>query len=120
YPAYYVVCMGMFLLFIIVPETAAKFLPNLRMPTTAEGWRYSLLLMTAPDGNELLHGSMALRVELWFYVAIALGLGRNRWTARVWFAASVVYTLGLRPAALPSPSAMCSFRPARWRLVLAA
>ena len=95
--------MGMFLLFIFVPETAAKFLPNLRMPTTAEGWRYSLLLMTAPDGNELLHGSMALRVELWFYVAIALGLGRNRWTARVWFAASVVYTLWLLARRTPFP-----------------
>ena len=59
--------MGMLLLFTFVPETSAKFLPSLRMPRTAEGWRYSLLLMTAPDGNELLHGSMALRVELWFY-----------------------------------------------------
>jgi len=103
YPAYYVVCMGMLLLFTFVPETSAKFLPNLRMPTTAEGWRYSLLLMTAPDGNELLHGSMALRVELWFYVAIALGLGRNRWTARVWFAASVVYTLWLLARRTPFP-----------------
>ena len=103
YPAYYVVCMGMFLLFTFVPGTAAKFLPHLRMPTTAEGWRYSLLLMTAPDGNELLHGSMALRVELWFYVAIALGLGRSRWTARVWFAASVVYTLWLLALRTPFP-----------------
>ena len=59
--------------------------------------------MTAPDGNELLHGSMALRVELWFYVAIALGLGRNRWTARVWFAASVVYTLWLLARRTPFP-----------------
>ena len=66
YPAYYEVCMGMLLLFTFVPETSAKFLPSLRMPRTTESWRYSLLLMTAPDGNELLHGSMALRVELWF------------------------------------------------------
>ena len=62
-----------------------------------------LLLMTAPDGNELLHGSMALRVELWFYVAIVLGLGRNRWTARVWFPASVVYTLWLLTRRTPFP-----------------
>ncbi len=48
--------MGMLLLFTLAPETSAKFLPNLRMPTTAEGWRYSLLLMTAPDGNELRTG----------------------------------------------------------------
>ena len=103
YPAYYVVCMGMFLLFHFVPETATKFLPLLRMPTTAAGWRYSLLLMTEPHGNELLHGSMALRVELWFYVAIALGLGRSRWTAWVWFAASVVYTLWLLALRTPFP-----------------
>ncbi len=103
YPAYYVVCLGMFVLFSCLPETSSNFLPDLRMPATAQGWRYSLLLMTAPDGNELLHGSSALRVELWFYVAIALGLGRSRWTARVWFAASVVYTLWLLARRTPFP-----------------
>ncbi len=103
YPAYYVVCMGMFGLFSFLPATSAKFLPLLGMPTTAQGWLYSLCLMTAPDGKELLHGSSALRVELWFYVAIALGLGRSRRTAQVWFVASVVYTLWLLAIRTPFP-----------------
>src|SRR5208337_1707084 len=44
---------------------------------------------------ELLHGSSALHVELWFYVAMALGLARNRWITGTWFMASVAYTLWL-------------------------
>ncbi len=103
YPAYYAVCIGMFLLFYFIPETSARFLPDLRMPATWQGWRYSLLLMTTPDGNELLHGSLALRVELWFYVAIALGLGRSPRIARLWFAASVAYTLWLLVLRTPFP-----------------
>ena len=103
YPAYYVVCAGMFLLFYFIPETSAKFLPNLRMPRTGQGWCYSLLLMTTPDGHELLHGSSALRVELWFYVAIALGLGRSRRIAAAWFITSVAYTLWLLAHRTPFP-----------------
>jgi peptidoglycan/LPS O-acetylase OafA/YrhL len=92
YPAYYAVCLGMFFLFLLAPGHSSGFLPNLTMPRSGQGWRYSLLLLTAPDGQELLHGSSALRVELWFYVAIALGLGRSRRVALGWLAASAVYT----------------------------
>lgn len=103
YPAYYAVCAGMFLLFCFVPDAASRFLPNLHMPQTARGWRFSLLLMSAPDGNELLHGASALRVELWFYVAIALGLGRTRRIAWAWFLASAGYTAWLLAARTPFP-----------------
>jgi peptidoglycan/LPS O-acetylase OafA/YrhL len=92
YPAYYVVCFGMFLLFFLKPGTAERFLPNLHMPQTLQGWLYSLVLMTPPDNNELLHGSSALRVELWFYVAMALGLARNRWITAAWFTSSAAYS----------------------------
>ncbi len=57
YPAYYVVCIGMFLLFYFKPGTAARLLPHLAMPSSAQGWRYSLFLMTEPGGGELVHGS---------------------------------------------------------------
>jgi len=103
YPAYYVVCVGMFLLFYLIPGTSARFLPNLQMPKTGQGWCYSLLLMTAPDGHALLHGSSALRVELWFYVAIALGLGRSRRIAAAWFITSVTYTFWLLAHRTPFP-----------------
>jgi len=101
YPAYYVVCAGMFLLFYFKPGTAARFLPLLQMPASAHGWRHSLFLMTALGGGELLHGSSALRVELWFYVAMALGLARNRWITGAWFTASVVYTVWLLAIGTP-------------------
>jgi len=101
HPAYYVVCAGMFLLFYLKPGTAARFLPQLYMPATAQGWRYSLFLMTSPGGGELLHGSSALRVELWFYVAMALGLARNRWITGTWFMASVAYTIWLLAMGTP-------------------
>jgi peptidoglycan/LPS O-acetylase OafA/YrhL len=103
YPAYYVICAGMFLLFFFLPQTSARFLPNLQMPRTGTGWLYSLLLMTRADGNELLHGSLALRVELWFYVAIALGLGRSRRIAWAWFLTSALYTLWLLAIRTPFP-----------------
>jgi peptidoglycan/LPS O-acetylase OafA/YrhL len=103
YPAYYAVCAAMFLIFCTIPDAAARFLPNLQMPRTTQGWLYSLLLMPAPDGNELLHGSLALRVELWFYVAIALGLGRSRRIALAWFLASLGYTLWLLAVRTPFP-----------------
>jgi peptidoglycan/LPS O-acetylase OafA/YrhL len=103
YPAYYVICAGMFMLFYFIPETAAKFLPNLQMPRTPQGWRYSLFLFPAHDGNELLHGSLALRVELWFYVAIALGLGRSRRIAWAWFLTSALYTIWLLATGTPFP-----------------
>ena len=46
---------------------------------------------------------MALRVELWFYVAIALGLGRSRRIAWAWFLTSVAYTLWLLAIRTPFP-----------------
>ncbi len=103
YPAYYAVCIGMCLIFLALPGTASRFLSQLHIPRTWQGWRYTLLLVTAPDDNELLHGSRALRVELWFYVAIALGLGRGRWTARFWFSASALYTIWLLAVRTPFP-----------------
>jgi peptidoglycan/LPS O-acetylase OafA/YrhL len=103
YPAYYVVCAGMFLLFWFIPDTAARFLPLLHMPHTSQGWRFTLFLLPAPDGNELLHGASALRVELWFYIAIALGLGRSRRIAWAWFLVSVGYTIWLLARRTPFP-----------------
>jgi hypothetical protein len=101
YPAYYVACAGMFLLYYFKPGTAARFLPQLQMPSTAQGWRFSLFLMTGQDGGQLLQGSSALRVELWFYVAMALGLARNRWITGAWFTASVGYTVWLLAVGTP-------------------
>lgn len=92
YPAYYAVCFGMFLLFYFAPAASARFLPNLTMPVTFKSWVYSLTLLIRSDGGELLHGSSALRVEMWYYIAMALGLSRNRRITTAWFAASVAYT----------------------------
>jgi peptidoglycan/LPS O-acetylase OafA/YrhL len=91
YPAYYVVSAGMVMLFILIPGTATRFLPHLHMPTDVNGWLFSCTLMT-PLGGEFVHGSSALRVELWFYVLMALGLARGKPITLAWFFASCLYT----------------------------
>ncbi len=95
YPGYYAVCVVMFLVLYFLPRQSETFLPILKRPVSRMGWIYSLSLVSTPDGQELLHGSRALRVELWYYVAIALGLGRGRRIAITWFAASLAYTVYL-------------------------
>jgi peptidoglycan/LPS O-acetylase OafA/YrhL len=92
YPAYYVVCAGMLALFLLIPQTAISFLPVLQKPVTSAGWLYSLTLMAPFDGGELVHGSLALKVELWFYVMMALGLARNKPIVVAWFVTSCVYS----------------------------
>jgi peptidoglycan/LPS O-acetylase OafA/YrhL len=92
YPAYYVVAAGMLVLFLLVPAHASRFLPQLHMPIASSGWLFSLTLMTPLGGGELLHGAAALRVELWFYVLMALGLARGKWIVVPWFIASCAFT----------------------------
>jgi peptidoglycan/LPS O-acetylase OafA/YrhL len=88
YPAYYVVAMGMLVLFLLVPGTAIQFLPHLHKPADLDGWLYSLTLLTPQGVGALLHGSSALRVELWFYVFMAMGLARTKSIVVAWFLAS--------------------------------
>ena len=92
YPAYYAVCLMMLVLFLLIPESAIRFLPALQMPQTKTGWVYSLTLLTPAFKGELVHGSSALRVELWMYIVMALGLSRNFTTAAIWFTACAVNT----------------------------
>lgn len=93
YPGYYAVCVVMLLIFIFIPETASRFLPQLHMPTTISSWLFSLTLLTPlTGGGELLHGCSALHVELCMYIAMALGLSRSIRTTGAWFFVSVLYT----------------------------
>jgi peptidoglycan/LPS O-acetylase OafA/YrhL len=91
YPAYFVVCLGMAALFAAIPETASGFLPQLCMPADTASWLYAVTLLTPPATGELVHGSSALRVELWHYIFMALGLARSRRIAIAWFAISLGY-----------------------------
>ena len=104
YPAYFVVCVGMFVLFYLSRKRRRGCCPTASCPRL-RGWQTSIFLMTMPDGGELVHGSGALRVELWFYVAMALGLARNRLDHGAWFAASVAYTFRLSRSERPSRNA---------------
>jgi peptidoglycan/LPS O-acetylase OafA/YrhL len=91
YPGYYAVCAGMFVLFWAMPAQSMAFLPNLQMPSMTRGWIYTATLLTPFGGGELVHGSSALRVELWHYIAMALGLSRGRRITTVWWLASLAY-----------------------------
>lgn len=92
YPSYYAVCLVMALIFLFLPETSVKFLPALQMPQSKTGWLFSLTLLTPPFQGALVHGSSALRVELWMYIVMALGLSRNVTTTAIWFTACAVNT----------------------------
>jgi len=95
YLAYYVVCALMLGLFLIVPSQASAFLPQLHKPVALRGWLFSLTLMSPLGGGELLHGAAALRIELWFYVLMALGLARSKRIVIGWFLASCAITAWL-------------------------
>jgi peptidoglycan/LPS O-acetylase OafA/YrhL len=95
YPAYYVVAALMLLLFLLVPAQASRFLPQLHKPFAFSGWLFSLTLMTPLGAGELLHGAAALRIELWFYVLMALGLARSKRIVIPWFLASCAFTVWL-------------------------
>lgn len=103
YPAYYVICAGMLVIFLVAPGTAARFLPHLHLPVSSQGWWHSLLLFPRPGGGELLHGSSALRVELWFYVGMALGLARDWRITTAWFLFSLAFTTRLLLHQIPFP-----------------
>ena len=120
YPAYFVVSAGMFVLFYWKPGTAARLLPQLQMPVTARSWIYSLTLLTPFDGGELVHGSSALRVELWFYVAMALGLAPIAGSPAPGSRPASLTRSGFYASKHPLPNAMCSYRPVRWHSVPAA
>jgi peptidoglycan/LPS O-acetylase OafA/YrhL len=93
YPAYYVVCALMLVLFLLIPAQAQHFLPQLQKPFNMKGWLFALTLMSPLGGGELLHGAAALRIELWFYVLMALGLARGKWVAIPWFLGSCGFTI---------------------------
>jgi peptidoglycan/LPS O-acetylase OafA/YrhL len=92
YPAYFAVCAGMLIIFLMIPQTASHFLPVLRKPVNLAGWFFSMTLLTPPGTGELVHGAAALRVELWFYVMMALGLASNKPVVVAWFVASCCFS----------------------------
>ena len=92
YPCYWAIGIGMAFLFYVFPAPSARFLEHLKMPTTLRSWLYSITLLIPTDGGEILHGSGALHRELWFYIAMALGLSRNLTITSIWFAISLFYT----------------------------
>ncbi|MFT5442007.1 MAG: peptidoglycan/LPS O-acetylase OafA/YrhL [Myxococcota bacterium] len=95
YPPYWVACIASAVLIAALGQPAAAvFWGPWQVPPTAMDWIDNLLIITLPmgaDENRLVPAGWALRVELFYYAAIALGLGRGPRIAIVWVLGGVVY-----------------------------
>lgn len=94
YPPYWVACLASVLVLAFLDADAVRASdPAWRWPGSAMGWISNLSLAgLAPlKVNPLVPPAWTLRVEIFYYVAIALVLGRGRGIALAWFCAGVAY-----------------------------
>jgi peptidoglycan/LPS O-acetylase OafA/YrhL len=96
YPPYWAAALlSLVLLTALGQEAASEHWPHWVLPTTARAWLDNFLLVTLPPGSAgetlLIPPAWALRVELFYYLVLGLGLGRNRAIAFYWFLAAVAF-----------------------------
>jgi peptidoglycan/LPS O-acetylase OafA/YrhL len=94
YPPYWFACVaGALTLSFVEPETLRLLDPRWQWPVTVWDWlsNFSLVGLIPFEVNPLVPPAWTLRVELFYYVAIALVLGRGRKIALVWACASIAY-----------------------------
>jgi len=96
YPPYWVALLLSFVVLAAIGQTAVtEFWPPWELPNSWRAWLDNLVLVTLPPGNAgetlVVSPAWALRVELFYYVVLGLGLGRNRDIAVLWFLAAVGY-----------------------------
>ncbi len=98
YPPYWFACLLAIGLIALLGEPAASALWGpWKLPVTAKEWIDNIGIVTLPTGlgGRIVPPSWALRVEVFYYVALGLGLGRHRVVALVWFVASAIYHIHL-------------------------
>lgn len=103
YPPYLCVLALTVGLLSLTPVEAVFVNPFMKLPDSASGWVHNALIIGVGPGlfelgaeaRRLIPPSWSLDVELCFYVAMGLVLGRGRWIAVGWLALSVAYTAHL-------------------------
>lgn len=101
YPPYYLAVALSLLVLALVPISYVNGLnPSLKLPTTFAGILTNGIIVGLgfEQPARLVPPAWALHVELCFYAAIGLFLGRGPWLAAAWFAASAAWAWSV-PAA---------------------
>ncbi|MAJ59628.1 MAG: hypothetical protein CBC48_06380 [bacterium TMED88] len=96
YPPYWLACAaGALALGFVAPETLHWLDSGWRWPNSAWDWfsNFSLIGLIPYEVDRLVPPSWTLRVELFYYIAIAIFLGRGRKIALAWVGFSVTYHL---------------------------
>ncbi len=94
-PAYYATWLLTAAVFAAIPAIGPAYHPTLVLPHSFDAWATSLLFYHPHPDGDVIHVAWAVRVEIFFYLFMALGMARGVKKALVWFAASVVATIVL-------------------------
>lgn len=94
YPAYWFsLSLSIVILLLFGKEITAYhsaiYLPN----SLGAGLRNILLFLSFEDLPRLSPSTWALTIEIFFYLAIGVGVSKNKFITIIWFVASIVYTL---------------------------
>ena len=113
YPAYYVVCTGMFLLFYFIPDTSARFLPNLQMPRTGQGWRvFAFANVLGRMATNFCTGLRRFGWNCGFMSQSLWASGETDGSPRPGLSLALRTLSGCLPTEHRSPNVMCSYQPA--------
>jgi peptidoglycan/LPS O-acetylase OafA/YrhL len=95
YPIYWVACaLSVALIVVFGAELAHALHPAIAMPDDLSALLTNLfILFEHSTSPRLTPPAWALTVELFFYVAIGLGLSRTRFTTALWLGAAALYTV---------------------------
>jgi peptidoglycan/LPS O-acetylase OafA/YrhL len=97
YPIYWLSCiLTLLLLLLLGSRWVTGFHSSMYLPTNAAAiLRNFFLFFPGREIPRLTPPSWALTVELFYYIAIGLGLSKNKTLVKVWFALSIIYTLAI-------------------------
>jgi len=103
YPPYWLVIALTFLLVCWQPDFVPTFKPEISLPTGMGDWFKNVFIfgMGHRDPVRWIPPTWSLYAELFFYVAMALGLSRGKTISVAWLAGSLVYTVYMAAADYP-------------------
>lgn len=95
YPSYWVAAViSLFLIIWLGQEPVKSYHPRMFIPTDFEDIARNLLMVFSWQSSpRLIPPTWAITIEIFFYIAICLGISKTRRRTLVWLAASIAYTL---------------------------
>jgi len=96
YPIYWFAIIISIILLLFIGKEATDYNPIIYLPTSIEGWLKNILIIFSYHSSPRLSpATWALTVEIFFYIAICIGISRSRITTVIWFVISIGYTVFL-------------------------